>query len=168
MGFSTASLAQGKIREKSVDEFQKDIWLSVLDKGFLAIVLAVIAGLVKWLLQRDQAQRDLVREISPKRAEAYERLWKVTEPFCRKKSSEIDQKFRDEMHTKLNEAYFDEGAAMYLSHKASSLFVKAKRHLVDNNTKAAVLIEELSSFRTQLKVDLRIYTKREAETPLET
>ncbi len=70
------------------------------------------------------------------------------------------------MHTKLNEAYFEEGAAMYLSHKASSIFLKAKGHLIDN-TDVAVLVDELSSFRTQLKQDLKIYSKREAETPLD-
>ena len=150
-----------------MEEFDQKIWLIILDKGFLAIALAVVAGLVKWLLQRDQAQRDLVREIAPKRAEAYERLWMVTEPLCRKKLSEINQQFREEMHEKLNKAYFDEGAAMYLSHKASSIFVRAKGHLVDN-TDVAVLVKELSSFRTQLKQDLKIYTTREAETPLET
>ena len=148
-------------------EFHQEIWLTVLDKGILAIVLAFIAGLAKWLLQRDQAQRDLIREIAPKRAEAYEKLWKATEPFCRKKLSEIDQQFRDEMHDKFNKAYFDEGAAMYLSHKASSIFVSAKTHLVDG-TGVAVIAKELSSFRTLLKQDLKIYTKREAETPLET
>ena len=149
-----------------MDEFERKVWLTILDKGLLAIILALVAGLVKWLLQRDQAQRDLVKEIAPKRAEAYERLWKLTEPFCRKKHSEIHQQFRDEMHRKFNEAYFDEGAALYLSHKASSIFLRVKGHLVDN-TDAAVLVKELSSFRTQLKQDLKIYSKREAETPLE-
>jgi len=149
-----------------MEEFDQKIILMILDKGFLALVLAAVAGLLKWLLQRDQAQRDLVREIAPKRAEAYEKLWKVTEPMCRKKHSEIDKQFREEMHAKFNKAYFDEGAAMYLSHKASSSFVRAKRHLVDN-TDVTTLVNELSSFRTQLKQDLKIYTKHEAEKPLE-
>jgi len=149
-----------------MEEFYQKIILIIFDKGFLALVLAVIAGLLKWLLQRDQAQRDLVREIAPKRAEAYEKLWKVTEPMCRKKQSEIDKQFREEMHTKFNKAYFDEGAAMYLSYKASSSFVRAKKHLVDN-TDVATLVKELSSFRTQLKQDLKIYTKQESEIPLD-
>ena len=70
------------------------------------------------------------------------------------------------MHKKFNIAYFKEGAAMYLSHKASSVFVRAKGHLIDN-TDVTVLVEELSSFRTQLKQDLKMYSKREAESPLE-
>lgn len=149
-----------------MEEVNQKILLIILDKGFLALVLAIVAGLVAWLLQRDQAQRDLVREIAPKRAEAYEKLWKVTEPFCNKEHSEIDKQFREEMHTKFNKAYFDEGAAMYLSHKASSSFLRAKNHLVDK-TEVKILVNELSSFRTQLKQDLKIYTNREAETPLE-
>ena len=149
-----------------MNEFDQQIWLTILDKGLLAIILALVAGLVKWLLQRDQAQRDLVKEIAPKRAEAYERLWKLTEPFCRRKPSEIHQQFRDEMHTKFNNAYFDEGAALYLSHKASSIFLRVKGQLVDN-TDVDVLVKELSSFRTQLKQDLQIYSRREAETPLD-
>jgi hypothetical protein len=141
--------------------------LAVLDKGFLALALAIVAGLVKWLLQMDQAQRDLVKEIAPKRAEAYEKLWKVTEQLCRKKQLKMDMKYRKDMHNQFNKAYFDDGAAMYLSHEASSKFLKAKGYLVKNDIENAVLIEEVSNFRTQLKKDLKIYSKREAETPLD-
>ena len=89
-----------------MEQFDQKIWLIILDKGLLAIALAVVAGLVKWLLQRDQAQRDLVREIAPKRAEAYERLWKVTEPLCRKKHSEIDQhQFSPRQNTRTRSSY---------------------------------------------------------------
>ena len=42
-----------------MEAFDEKVWLIILDKGFLAIALAVVAGLVKWLLQKDQAQRDL-------------------------------------------------------------------------------------------------------------
>ena len=148
-----------------MDEFNQKILLIIFDKGLFALALTVVAGLVKWLLQKDQAQRDLVKEIAPKRAEAYEKLWKETEPLCRKKPSELTKQFREEMHDKLNKAYFTDGAAMYLSHKASSIFLKAKRSLIDD-IDVTVVIDEISSFRTQLKEDLLIYSKREAKTPL--
>ena len=148
-------------------EFQEDILTIIIDKGLLAIALAFVAGLVKWWLQRDQASRDLLKQIAPKRAEAYEILWKVTEETCRKKPSEMDQDFRDKMHDKFNEAYFDRGAAMYLSHNSASEFIKCKRKLIDETVDAQYLVDELSSFRTQLKHDLKIYSKREAMTPLD-
>ena len=70
------------------------------------------------------------------------------------------------MHDKLNQAYFTDGAAMYLSHKASSIFLKAKGHLIDE-TDVAIVVNEISSFRTQLKEDLLIYSTHEAKTPLQ-
>ena len=147
--------------------YEQELWLAVLDKGFLALALAIVAGLVKWLLQMDQAQRDLIKEIAPKRADAYEKLWKVTEQLCRKKQLKMDMTYRKDMHEQFNKAYFDDGAAMYLSHDASSKFLKAKGHLLNKDIEDAVIIEEVSSFRTQLKKDLKIYSKREADTPLD-
>jgi hypothetical protein len=54
---------------------------------------------------------------------------------------------------------------MYLSHEAASRLLRAKR-LLKENAPEAVVREAFSDFRTQLKRDLLIYTKREAETPL--
>jgi hypothetical protein len=61
--------------------FEQQILLTILDKGLLAAVLALVAGLVNWWLQRDKAQKDLIKEIATFRATAYATFWKKTEPF---------------------------------------------------------------------------------------
>lgn len=145
--------------------FEQQVFLMILDKGLLGIALALVAGLVKWWLQRDQAQKDLVKEIASLRAAAYATFWKKTEPFRRTDPPPLTEQLRRTAHEELNKAYFDEGGAMYLSHQAASRLLQAKRLLKDGADET-VIREAFSLFRTQLKRDLLIYTKREADTPL--
>jgi hypothetical protein len=146
-------------------ELQQQLLVSIVDKGLLALVLTIVAGLVKWILQRDAAQRDLMKAIAPQRATAYASLWNATEDLRRTNPPALTEERRKSVQRKLDEAYFGEGAAMYLSHKAASLFLRAKARLNDNAPESE-LREMFSAFRTQLKEDLLIYSKRDARTPL--
>jgi hypothetical protein len=147
--------------------FEQQVFLTILDKGLLAIALALVAGLVKWWLQRDQARKDLVREIAAFRAEAYASFWKRTEPFRRTDPDPITEDVRSTALEQLNRVYFDEGGAMYLSHQAASRLIRAKQ-LLKNKADEQDVREAFSRFRTQLKTDLSIYTRRDAGKRLPT
>jgi len=145
--------------------FEEEVFLTILDKGLLAIVLAVVAGLIKWWLQRDQAQKDLIKEVAPLRAAAYAKFWGATEPFRRTDAPQLTEDVLSTAQKDLNRIYFDEGGAMYLSHEAASRLTAARQKLKDGAEEDEIR-KQFSRFRTQLKRDLLIYTKREADSPL--
>ena len=146
--------------------FEQQLLLTILDKGLLATALVLVAGLVKWWLQRDQAQKDLVREIASLRAAAYAAFWKKTEPFRRTDPPALTEDLRKSAHEELNKVYFEEGGAMYLSHEAASRLLKAKELLKNPKASEDDIRNAFSRFRTQLKTDLLVYTKRDADKPL--
>lgn len=145
--------------------FEQQLVITILDKGLLAILLALIAGLVNWWLQRDKAQMDLIKEIASLRAKAYANFWRKTDPFREIDPPPFTDETRKTAHDELNKAYFDEDGAMYISYQAASRLLRARRRLKDG-AKESVARKAFSLFRTQLKRDLLIYTKREANTPL--
>ncbi len=152
----------------------ESLLITVVDKGVLAGLIVALGYKVKLWLQEDQARRDLVREVSSQRADAYAKIWKATEDFRSTNPPELhDDRLRTARET-LHKAYFDEGGAMYLSFEAARLLVKAKSALAARldagGTDGTVTDDDLrkafSDFRTQLKTDLLIYTEAEKNTHL--
>ena len=156
-------------------DFYEQLIVTFIDKGVLAIIVVALGYKVKLWLQEDQSRRDLVREVSSLRAAAYEKIWKATEDFRSTDPPDLDRKRIAKVRDVLNRAYFDDGGALYLSHAAASRLLVAKRLLAqridDNASPSAISDEDLrsafSSFRTQLKADLLIYTEEEKEKPLQ-
>ena len=147
-------------------EFHEQIWITLLDKGLLAIAVGVLVWLGNLWLQRDKARKDLAVAIAEKRADAYATLWKKTEDLRSTDPPPLDAHKRDELMGELTKLYFKDGGAMYLSHPAASCFLAAKKLLNDSEASDKQIRKAFSALRTQMKVDLLIYSKAEAIKPL--
>ncbi len=152
----------------------KELFLLLIDKGLLALILALVAGLVSYLLNLQKANHDLATAIAEKRATAYEAIWKATEPFRKTEPEPATRALLAEALTQLNKAYFQDSGALYLSWDATQLLQHAKSKLTDLRDKAPetgaipepdfkTVRDSFSALRTQLKQDLMIYSKRDAQ-----
>lgn len=146
--------------------FEQQLLVTILDKGLLAILLAVLVWLGNVFLQRRKARTDLAVALAEKRADAYVALWNATEDLRSTDPPPLDSEKRKELVGALTRLYFDDGVAMYLSHAASAKFLEAKMLLVDGGVSDDAVRNTYSALRTQMKVDLQIYSQADASKPL--
>lgn len=145
-----------------MDEFEQKIFLTLLDKGLLAVVLAVAGGFIKWLLQIHAAKKAILGETAQYRAAACAALWGATEPFRATDPPEDIAEVITASQTDLSTKYFEGGNAMYLSRKATKLFNQARQELRNQAKKSKpdwkIIQSKFSAFRTQLKIDIGSYS----------
>jgi hypothetical protein len=145
-----------------MDAFEQKIFLTILDKGLLALILGVAGGLIKWLLQIHAANKAILGETAQSRAAACAALWEATEPFRATDPPENIPDVIASAQTALTSKYFEGGNAMYLSRKATLLFNRARKELQYQVEKSdpdwQAIQSKFSAFRTQLKVEVGCYS----------
>jgi len=146
--------------------FEEQMIITLVDKGLLALVIAVVGFALNLLLARQQARANIQQAIAPLRVKALTELWSKTEKlgFAKQQSLSPDQ--RTSIFQELTKWYYDASGAMFLSHKATGLFLIARAQLQMESITDENIRESFSALRTQLKVDCGIYSLRDARTPL--
>ena len=142
--------------------FEDALLLAIIDKLLIGLVL-LIAGL--WLntrLERLKGQISLHNALAQHRAAALGALWNLTQPLTPRnvdpEPTVCKSSFND-----LRRWYYSESGAMHLSYEATDQSLGLLTAL-QATTPNCVSIKHLASkLRTQLKVDMGVYTKRQSK-----
>lgn len=138
----------------------EQIILALVDKGLLALVVAAVGHYLNTLLQKHRARDEFLVAIAASRVEAYKELWKLTEQL---KIADIE-KVRQKLETDLEDWYYDNAGALFLSFNAADKFFRAKESL--DNQNIGDVKKAFSSLRTELKYDCGIYSSQEKSKQL--
>jgi hypothetical protein len=154
------------------------VLIIIIDKLIIAIILLIAGYLVKRSIEKYKsdeqkkiekfkADEEWWRQITKDRAKAYIKLWKLTEIASPSRTKEFNKEEKKDFFEKLTNLYYDEGNALYLSLYAVDKFLKARKLVSSKSTAELDKIKTaFSRLRTQLKVDMRIYSKKDANTKL--
>jgi len=147
--------------------FENELLITIVDKLLIGILVLIVGFWFKARLERLKGQLQLGRAIAPKRASAYGELWQLTEPLSPSRPDEISLEEREKLRETLTSWYYDKGNALYLSLNASDLFLKGRRLLAKESTaRAKEVTDAFSSLRTQMKVDIGVYSDKDAKVQL--
>ena len=156
--------------------FEQEIWLTILDKGILAIILAVLAFALNFILQKRKSRDEFINSISSHRVSAYKKLWKISEPAKYAGVKILNEKKREEIFHSILDWYYEENGALFLSYQSSKALVEVKKALFDSEKKfenkeqeqTELIKDNFSNLRTCLKVDCGTYNLREKNLRLDT
>jgi hypothetical protein len=138
------------------------LFLTIVDKLLIGVVL-LIAGL--WLnerLEKLKGQIGLQNVMVQKRALAFGSLWELTQPLTPRGDEFPTEDDCKGAFEHIRRWYYSEAGAMHLSFEATSqclMLLKALEKRESANAKT-----HASGLRTQLKVDIGVYTKSQART----
>lgn len=156
------------------------ILLAIVDKLVIGILILFV-GL--WLnakldkakgeiaLQLEQEKGRIALQvqnaISPFRGAAYAKLWALTEELSPHGPIGLSAEKRSELFDALRKWYYKAGNAMYLSINAADLFLKGLAVLEHADQFEPGKSKSIfSALRTQMKVDLGIYTSADARVQI--
>ncbi|MCP4340398.1 MAG: hypothetical protein GY799_16285 [Desulfobulbaceae bacterium] len=123
-------------------------------------VIGFAAGFfTKWFLQSKKSRDELLRELTPQRAQSLKALWKLTTPFAIDPKNQAEQEIRVKADSAFRKWYFDHAGAMFLSWKSTKIYFEAIDCLRDENSSPQTLENRFSRLRTKLKQDFGIYTR---------
>lgn len=149
-----------------MDDFNSKLIITLVDKGLLALVAITIGYYFNKLLHKMKARDSMLEAIAEQRIKSYQTLWEITKKVQYARKTEISESDKKELGENLSEWYFKNGAAMFLSHKATKAY-GAAREVIKEDSKAELreIQSTFSALRTQLKNDLKIYTEEEKVKP---
>ncbi|MEL6866167.1 MAG: hypothetical protein AAFP19_17190 [Bacteroidota bacterium] len=139
----------------------QDLFITVLDKGLLALIALLVGFYFNRLLQERKARDSMLETITAQRVKAYQRLWEATKVAEFAREQEISETEKKDLSNKLTEWYYKDGGAMFLSFDATKSYGKAKEVLVNPQSSLYEVKKAFSDIRTQLKKDLKVYTAEE-------
>ena len=138
--------------------------LAIADKLLIGLVL-LIAGL--WINERLEilkGQIGLQNALAPARASAFGALWKATQPLTPRGDELPTAEVCRGTFTEIRKWYYGEDGAMHLSFAATNECLGLLKALERQDCSAAK--KHASALRTQLKVDIGVYTKAQARDRL--
>lgn len=161
-------------------QLEDAILLAIVDKLFIGVLLVIFGLWINEKLERTKGQITLEVEkekgeialrvqnaVSPFRGTAYARLWSLTEELSPRGPLELPPDERVMLREALREWYYKSGNAMYLSIDSADLFLKGLTALEPaQQFEPGIAKTIFSALRTQMKVDLGIYTKDDARTQI--
>ena len=141
----------------------------------LLVVPAVIAGGGLWFnrqqqerqhahetfLQEEKSRDEFLNAIAEPRVLAYAALWEICKQVRFAKDEEITDRDRKEYDRQLDEWYWKDGGAMFLSWTASRQLIKARNALRDGDRDTEYIKKAFSTLRTELKYDCGIVSSEE-------
>jgi len=143
-------------------DFVEKLILAVADKAVLALLALAVGYWLNRKIERFKGELELRRSIAADRAKAYRDLWKLTQTLGGTgKAQPIDPAVRKAFSKELYGWYWDQGNALYLSHRASALLMKSWPKLKEGSDE--VVREHFSSLRTQLKIDCGVISEKESK-----
>ena len=138
--------------------------LAIADKLLIGVVL-LIGGL--WLNERLEVlkgQIGLQNALAQARAEAFGCLWKATQPLTPRGSELPTSEICKGTFAEIRKWYYSEAGAMHLSFAATDECLGLLSALERQDCAASKA--HASALRTQLKLDIGVYTKSQARTRL--
>jgi hypothetical protein len=144
--------------------FNESLILIIIDKLLIGAIFLIAGFWLKGRLEKLKGQLALQSALAPARASAFGALWKLTQPLTpRARQLPTIQECADAF-LELRKWYYAENGAMHLSLDASDLCLKLLAALENQDGKAAKKLT--SGLRTQLKVDLGVYTRGQGRVSL--
>jgi hypothetical protein len=138
--------------------------LAIADKLLIGVLVLIVGFWLSQRLETLKAGLAFQTALAPQRTAAYSALWAMTEPLSPRERSTLSFSQAETLFEQLRTWYYDKGNAMYLSLDAADLFLRGLSALERADQARAKEIRGLfSNLRTQLKVDLGIYSKADAK-----
>ena len=136
--------------------------LAVVDKLLIGVVVLVVGFWLNHRLETLKGSLAFNTALAPLRTAAYGTLWEKTRELTPRDGS-VDVKRAAALVKELRDWYYDKGNAMYLSLNAADLLLGTFRLLESDQVTPIRIKESFTTLRTQLKVDLGIYSKADAK-----
>jgi hypothetical protein len=149
--------------------YDEKLLITLIDKGALALLILIVGFGLNWYLERRRARAGLQEALAAERAKSYGSLWALMDELglnynlAAADSEPLTFERRGYSDWKLDDWYFAEHGAMYLSHQTTKLFFVAKYDLMNDSLDNDDVEKSFSKLRTQMKRDCGIYTSREAK-----
>jgi hypothetical protein len=141
------------------------VLLAIVDKLLIGVLILVFGFWLNARLEKLKGQIALQNAVAPNRGAAYEKLWALTEDLSPRGPLELSRDKCQELLNALRKWYYENGYAMYVSLDAADLVLKGLAVLERSEEEQFEPQEAkraFSSLRTQLKVDMGVYTPAEA------
>lgn len=136
------------------------IILALVDKLLIGVLILIVAYWLNNRLENLKGSLSFQTALAPQRTAAYQVLWVKTGPLTPRDVKSLDvSAAKDACFKDLRAWYYEQGNAMYLSLEAADLFLAGLKLLERTEISAKEIREHFSSLRTQLKVDLGVYTR---------
>jgi hypothetical protein len=147
--------------------FNESLLLVIADKLLIGVILLIAGSVLNKRLEKFKGQIALQNVIAPSRLQAFTGLWNLTRSLTpRGKDLLPTEQDCASTFNELRKWYYSEGGAMHLAFESSDLCLKLLNATEAKNCSSAK--ELATSLRTQLKVDLGLYSKKQAGMRLPT
>ena len=146
--------------------FSESILLAIFDKLLIGVLVLMVAYWLNRRLESLKSSLSFREALAPNRTAAYQALWEKTEPLTPREDSELDldlKAAKSLYFERLRTWYYKQGNAMYLSLDATDLFLRGLNLLEREEVSPKRIRKHFSSLRTQLKVDLGVYSRADAK-----
>jgi hypothetical protein len=144
--------------------FNESFLLTLIDKLLIGAILLIAGFWLNGRLEKLKGQLALQNALAPARASAFGALWKLTQPLTPRAGQLPAAQECVDAFLELRKWYYSENGAMHLSLDASDLCLKLLDALENQD---AIKAKRLASgLRTQMKVDLGVYTRAQARVSL--
>ena len=144
---------------------ENPLLLTILDKLLVGILLLVAGWWLNGRLEKLKGQIALHTALAQARAAALGSLWSLTQHLTPRSAlpsaSDCSAAF-----TELRQWYYSQSGAMHLSFDATGRFFRLLQALEQAEPDCAKAKQLTSELRTQLKLDMGVYTSREARAQL--
>jgi hypothetical protein len=140
--------------------FNESFLLTLIDKLLIGAILLIAGFWLNGRLEKLKGQISLQNALAPARALAFGALWKLTQPLTPRAGQLPTIQECADAFLELRKWYYAENGAMHLSLDAADLCLKLLDSLENRDVKGAKRLA--TALRTQLKVDLGVYTRAQA------
>jgi hypothetical protein len=149
-------------------DLSESVALAIVDKLLIGVLVLIVGYWLNQRLETFKGSLAFQTALAPKRTAAYETLWEKTEPLTPREVAALDvSAAKSSCFEDLRSWYYDKGNAMYLSLDAADLLLGGLKLLERaEQVSATVIKEHFTSLRTQLKVDLGVYTRSDAKVQI--
>jgi hypothetical protein len=145
-------------------DFNESLLLAIADKLLIGVILLIAAFWLNWRLAKLKGQIALQNAIAPARASAYGALWQLTQPLTPRGEQLPTVQDCAGAFPEVRKWYYAENGAMHLSLDSTDACLKLLTALENRDAEAAK--KRATELRTQLKVDLGLYTAAQAKVQL--
>ena len=147
--------------------FNEELIITIVDKGLLSFVALIAGYWIKMAIEEFKANESLKRAVAEKRAPMYLDLWEKTKDFSATRTHQPTDQEKDSLYKEMTDWYYDKGNAIYLSFESSKLFLESRKLLeVSRNSDLKTIKDGFSALRTQMKVDMGVYSPADAKKQL--
>jgi hypothetical protein len=159
-----APLAVPNLGFREISMSGEDIKLLAAMSNYILIpAVGFVAGFfARWFLQTRKSRDELLRELSPQRANALRSLWVTTtlpaEIVRLEDYVVLPLEFRQSTDLAIGKWYTREAGALFLSWQATQLLFRLLDVLRDNTSNKKQVADAVSLLRTRLKRDCGLYT----------